>query len=418
MSLKAELVAVGSELLGPLRTDTNTLWLTERLLEAGVDVTVRHTVADDAALLESVLREAMSRADLVIATGGLGPTEDDLTREAAAAALGRRLVRDAGIVEGLRARFASFNRVMPATNEKQGDLIEGARALENPRGTAPGQRLEHRRGRVLVLLPGPPDEMKPLFETHVLPGLRSRGRVIHRRVLKIAGMSESGVDEIAAPVYREFANPRTTILGAPGQIELHLVGEGVGPREADDVIESLAARLHECLPGRIFSDDGRDLPAVVGALLLERGLTLAVAESCTGGLLSARLTDVPGASGFLDRSFVTYSDRSKVEELGVGAELLETAGAVSSEVAAAMAAGSHRVSGADVGVGITGIAGPDGGTPDKPVGLVFIAVDGEAVGGARVHRARFPGGRARVRFQAVQLALEMVRRGLLGLAPL
>jgi nicotinamide-nucleotide amidase len=308
--------------------------------------------------------------------------------------------------------------VMPATNEKQGDLIEGARALENPRGTAPGQRLEHRGGRVLVLLPGPPDEMKPLFETHVLPGLRSRGRVIHRRVLKIAGMSESAVDEIAAPVYREYANPRTTILGAPGQIELHLVGEGVGPRDADDVIESLAARLHERLPGRIFSDDGRDLPAVVGALLLERGLTLAVAESCTGGLLSARLTDVPGASGFLDRSFVTYSNRSKVDELGLDVGLLEAAGAVSAEVAAAMASGSRRVSEADVGVGITGIAGPEGGTPEKPVGLVFIAVDGEVMRGSRVHRARFPGGRARVRFQAVQLALEMLRRGLLGLEPL
>jgi nicotinamide-nucleotide amidase len=418
MSPRAELVAVGSELLGPLRTDTNTVWLTERLLEAGVDVIARHTVADDTALLESVLREAMSRADLVITTGGLGPTEDDLTREAAAAAAGRRLVRDTGIVESLRARFASFNRVMPATNEKQGDLIEGARALENPRGTAPGQRLEHRRGRVLVLLPGPPDEMKPLFETHVLPGLRSRGRVIHRRVLKIAGMSESAVDEIAAPVYREYANPRTTILGAPGQIELHLVGEGVGPRDADDVIESLAARLHERLPGRIFSDDGRDLPAVVGALLLERGLTLAVAESCTGGLLSARLTDVPGASGFLDRSFVTYSNRSKVDELGLDVGLLEAAGAVSAEVAAAMASGSRRVSEADVGVGITGIAGPEGGTPEKPVGLVFIAVDGEVMRGSRVHRARFPGGRARVRFQAVQLALEMLRRGLLGLEPL
>ena len=215
-------------------------------------------MADDAALLESALRGALSRADLVITTGGLGPTEDDLTREAAAAALGRRLVRDAGIVESLRARFASFGRVMPATNEKQGDLIEGARALENPRGTAPGQRVEH-EGRVLVLLPGPPDEMKPLFETHVLPGLRSQGRVIRRRVLKIAGMSESGVDEIAAPVYREFTNPRTTILGAPGQIELHLVGEGAGPREADDAIESLAGASARASP-RAHLQRGRPRP--------------------------------------------------------------------------------------------------------------------------------------------------------------
>ncbi len=224
------------------------------------------------------------------------------------------------------------------------------------------------------------------------------------------------MDEIAAPVYREVENPRTTILGAPGQIELHLVAEGAGVGEADAVIESLAVRLRERLPGRIFSEDGRDLPAVVGALLLDRGLTLAMAESCTGGLLSSRLTGVAGASGFLDRSFVTYSNRAKIDALGVDPVVIDRVGAVSAEVAAAMASGARRSAGADVGIGITGIAGPDGGTADKPVGLVFIALDGQA--GTRVHRARFPGGRERVRFQATQVALEMLRRGLLGLEPL
>jgi nicotinamide-nucleotide amidase len=318
-------------------------------------------------------------------------------------------------VEALRARFASFGRTMPPVNEKQGDLIEGAVALDNPRGTAPGQRVEH-DGRLLVLLPGPPGEMKPLFETHVLPELQSKGRVIRRRVLRIAAMPESQVDEIVAPLYRTVENPRTTILGAPGQIELHLVGEGSSAEEAEQRVESLAIGLRELLPGRIFSEDGRELPAVVGALLVERELTLAVAESCTGGLLSARLTDVPGASRFLDRSFVTYSNRSKVDEVGVEPGLLERAGAVSGDIAAAMAAGARRVAGAKVGIGITGIAGPDGGTDDKPVGLVYIALDGEA--GTRVHLARFPGGRTRVRFQATQIALEMLRRGLLGLEPL
>jgi nicotinamide-nucleotide amidase len=413
--MRAELVAVGSELLGPLRSETNTLWLTEQLLDAGVEVAARETVGDDPDLIASVLRTALARADLVITTGGLGPTADDVTREAAADALGRRLVRDPAIVEALRARFASFGREMPAVNEKQGDLIEGAVALDNPRGTAPGQRIDL-DGRALVLLPGPPGEMKPLFERHVLPPLESKGRVIRRRVLRIAAMPESQVDELVAPLYRTVANPRTTILGAPGQIELHLVGEGASPEEAEARIESLAAGLRERLPGRIFSEDGRELPVVVGALLVERNLTLAVAESCTGGLLSARLTDVPGASRFLDRSFVTYSNRSKVEEVGVLPELLEDVGAVSEDVAAAMAGGARRVAGTAVGIGITGIAGPDGGTDDKPVGLVYIALDGGA--GTRVHRALFPGGRTRVRFQATQIALEMLRRGLLGLEPL
>jgi nicotinamide-nucleotide amidase len=413
--MRAALVAVGSELLGPLRADTNSAWLTEKLLESGVEVVLRSTVADEPELLEATLRTGLERTDIVIATGGLGPTADDVTREAAAAALDRRLVRDASIVEELRARFARFGRAMPAVNEKQADLIEGAVALDNPRGTAPGQRVEH-QGRILILLPGPPGEMKPLFEKHVLPDLRARGRVLRRRVLKIAGMAESQVDEIVAPLYRDVENPHTTILGAPGQIELHLVGEGASREEAEERIETLARGLRERLPGRIFSEDGRELPEVLAGLLLERKLSLAIAESCTGGLLSARLTDVPGASGFLDRSFVTYSNRSKVDELGVDADVLARAGAVSEEVAAAMAAGARRVADSGIGVGITGIAGPEGGTDEKPVGLVYVALDGAA--GTRVKRARFPGGRDRVRFQATQVALEMLRRGLLGLEPL
>jgi nicotinamide-nucleotide amidase len=413
--VKAALVAVGSELLGPLRSDTNTVWLTERLLDAGVEVVQRCIVADEPELLEAALRAVLEKVDVVIATGGLGPTADDLTREAAAAALGRRLVRDASIVEELRVRFARYSRTMPSTNEKQGDIIEGAVAIDNPRGTAPGQRLEH-EGRLLVLLPGPPGEMKPLFDAVILPELRARGRVVRRRVLKIAAMGESQVDEIIAPLYQAVDNPQTTILGAPGQIELHLVGEGASAQEAEERIESLARGLRQRLPGRIFSEDGRELPAVVGALLLERGASLAAAESCTGGLLSARLTDVPGASGFLERSFVTYSNRSKVEELGVDPALIEAEGAVSAEVAAAMAVGARRVAGTDFAVGITGVAGPDGGTADKPVGLLHLAVDED--GGTRTYQRRFLGGRERVRFQATQVALEMLRRGMLGLEPL
>ncbi len=415
--LRAELLAIGSELLGPLRSDTNTLWMTGRLLEVGVEVGARITVADDAALLESAFRTALGRADVVVASGGLGPTEDDLTREAAAAALGRTLHRDQAYVEALKARFARFQRPMPPVNEKQADLIQGAVLLPNARGTAPGQRVEA-DGRLLFLLPGPPGEMKPMFEGQVLPVVRERAgsTVLRTRILRIAAMGESDVEQLVAPVYKTFTNPRTTILGGPGQTELHLVATGASQEEAEGRLEELAAGIRDRLAGRIFSEDGRELPEVVAALFRERRLTLAVAESCTGGLLSTRLTDIPGSSAFFERAFVTYSNRAKVEELGVDPVLVERVGAVSEEVAAAMAAGSRRVAGTDVGVGITGIAGPDGGTPDKPVGLTFVAVDGAA--GTRVRRAHLPGDRERVRMQATQMALEMLRRGLLSLTPL
>ena len=324
--MRAELLAVGSELLGALRSDTNTLWLTEKLLEVGVEVAARITVADDAALLESAFRNALGRADLVIATGGLGPTEDDLTREAAAAALGRGIHRDPAILEALKARFARFVRLMARINEKQADVIDGAVALPNARGTAPGQRVEE-DGKLLFLLPGPPGEMQPMFDgAGAAARARAGGRAVLRtRVLRIAAMAESDVDQVVAPVYKTFTNPRTTILGAAGQVELHLTAGGRSEAEAEERIEALAAGIRLALPGRIFSEDGRELPEVVAHLLRERGRTLAAAESCTGGLLAARLTDVPGASAFLERAFVTYSNRAKVEELGVDAALIEGA---------------------------------------------------------------------------------------------
>jgi nicotinamide-nucleotide amidase len=415
--LRAEILAIGTELLTPLRSETNAVYLTGQLLQEGVDVGARVTVADDPALLESAFRSALGRADIVIATGGLGPTEDDLTREAAAAALGRGLRRDPGILDGLRARFARYGRLMAPVNEKQADLIEGAVMLPNPLGSACGQKVEA-GGRLLFLLPGPPNEMQPMFEEQVLPAIRdrARGALLRTRVLRIASMSESDVEQVAAPIYKTFSNPRTTILGAVGQVELHLTAEGSSAEAVAERLEALASALREALPGRVYSEDGRELPEVVAALLRERRLTLALAESCTGGLLAARLTSVPGASAFLERAYVTYSNQSKVELLGVDPALLASAGAVSAETAAAMAAGARRAARADIAVAITGIAGPDGGTPDKPVGLVFIAIEGPA--GDRVRRIHFPGSRERVRFQASQAALEMLRRGLLGLGPL
>jgi nicotinamide-nucleotide amidase len=417
MALRAEIIAVGSELLTPLRSDTNALVLTARLRELGIDVVARTTVADDVKLLEGTFRNAIARAEVVIATGGLGPTEDDLTREALAAAVGRELQRDPVLVEELKQRFARFKRPMADVNLKQADLIAGATVLRNARGSAPGQRLEE-GSTTVALLPGPPSEMLPMFEEQVVPILVTRvsGRVLRTRILKIASMSESDVEQAVAPVYTAFSNPRTTILGAPGQVELHLTAEGATEAEAHERIEALATGIRAAIAGRVYSEDGRDLHEVLADLLVERGLRIALAESCTGGLLSARLTDVPGSSRFLDRAYVPYANSAKVDQLDIDPALIEGMGAVSEEVARAMAAAVRRKSGADVGVAITGIAGPGGGSPDKPVGLVFIATDGAA--GTRVRRCFFPGERARIRVQAVQAALEMVRRGLLGLVPL
>lgn len=414
--MRAEIIAVGSELLDPLRGETNGAYITARLRSVGVDVLARTIVADDASWLEQAFRQALSRSDVVVATGGLGPTADDLTREAAARAAGRALHRDAGLLEALAARFARFGRVMAPVNAQQADLIAGAVSLPNARGSAPGQYLEQ-DGRLLFLLPGPPGEMQPIFDAQVLPIVRERagGRALVTRVLKIASMGESDVEQIVAPLYRTFENPRTTILGGAGQTELHLTGEGASEQEAAARVEELAAGIHGLLPGRIYSDDGRDLAEVVAALLTERRRTLALAESCTGGLVAARLTAVPGSSAFFERGYVTYGNRAKVELLGVDPQVIERHGAVSEETARAMAAGARRAAGSDLAVAITGIAGPTGATEDKPVGLVFLALAGDGLD--RVRRAQFPGERDRVRGQAAQAALEMVRRAVLGLAP-
>jgi nicotinamide-nucleotide amidase len=413
--VKAEILAVGTELLTPSRVETNAVYITGRLQETGVDVMARVTVADERALLESAFRNALERADVVIATGGLGPTEDDLTREAAAGALGRPIARDPEILEALKARFARYNRAMAEVNAQQADVIEGAVVLPNPRGTAPGQALEI-QGKMLFLLPGPPREMQPMFEAEVLPKIAERvgGAVLQTRILRIASMGESDVEQLVAPIYGAFQNPRTTILGGAGEVELHLTASGVSRAETEARLEELASLIRACLKGRIYSEDGKALPEVLGDLLRERHLTLALAESCTGGLLSARLTDVPGASAFFESGLVTYSNAAKVELLRIDPALIAARGAVSEEVACAMAEGARSRAGASIGVGITGIAGPDGGTPEKPVGLVYVALSGAA--GDRVRKEVFPGDRDRVRQQASQAAMDMIRRGLLGIA--
>lgn len=412
--MQAELLAVGSELLVPGRQETNAATLTRYLLERGCKVVARTTIADDAQALTDSFRLALSRADLVIATGGLGPTEDDLTRECAARALGATLIREPSYVEWLKERFKRFNRPMPSVNEKQADRIEGGRLLMNEKGTAPGQMIE-RDGKILVLLPGPPREMLPLFEREVLPVVEARasGERIVMRIIRIAGMGESDVEQQVAPIYKTFTNPVTTILGGASEVELQLVGTGPTDAEALEKVEQLASRIREVLGPRIYTERGETLENVVAALFMRRGLKLALAESCTGGLVTSRLVSIPGVSAFLDRAFVTYSDKAKRDELGVREETLRSFGAVSEETAREMAAGAIRASGADVAIAVTGIAGPTGGSAEKPVGTVCFALEGAL--GARSTRRIFPSAdRERIIQQAANSALEILRRALVG----
>ena len=413
----AEIIAVGSELLTPDRVDTNSLWLTARLNELGIDVRAKAAVRDDRGDLAAVFTQALSRADLVVTTGGLGPTDDDLTREVVAGALGLALVEDAEILGRLRERFAKRRLPMPEINRRQAQVPVGAVVLPNPNGSAPGLWIE-RGEKIAVLLPGPPREIHPMFETDVRPRLESRtgGRRLRRRVLKITGRAESQVDEVAEPVYsplRRHPVPiETTILATPGQIELHLSAAGSDVPALDRALDAAADRLRDALGSVVFSVDGRSLEAVVGELLRDSGLRIAVAESCTAGLLLGRLTEIPGSSAWVIGGVVAYANDVKTRELGVPEDVLATHGAVSEPVAQAMAEGVRASFGADIGVAITGIAGPSGGSDAKPVGTVVIAVDGQR---PAVKTSMFPGDRQMVRALAVAAALDMVRRSILGL---
>ncbi len=410
--MKVEIIAVGSELLTPDFQDTNSLRLTAGLNAIGLAVSFKTTVGDDAGDLALALRTALRRSRLVLCMGGLGPTEDDRTRETLARVLGRRLVFDRAIRDRIRERFRRRGWPMAATNLKQCYVIEGAEVLENPNGTAPGQWLEAGR-RLVALLPGPPHEILPMFEKDVLPRLARRGKgVTVRRVLRLTGLGESSMESRLKRFYHAVPpEVSVTTLAAFGDLSIRLTYTGPGPRElADRRLEPLERALVRAVGPWIYSLGGESLEEVVGALLRERGLTLACAESCTGGLLGHRLTEVPGSSAYFFESAVTYGNRAKTKRLGVPPALLERHGAVSAPVARAMAEGVRRTSGADLGLAVTGIAGPGGGTPRKPVGLVYVALARER--GTAVVRSLFSGGRSQVKFQSSQKALDLVRKSL------
>jgi len=410
--MNACILAIGSEMLTPFRVDTNSLFITERLNAIGYDVRLKAVVADEVDELARVIGGALAWAEVIVITGGLGPTEDDITRDAVARVLEIPLDVDEGIVERLRDRFAKRGMTMPEINRRQAMVPRGASVLPNANGTAPGLWLE--RGRTaIVLLPGPPREMKPMLEAVISERLapRAGGRSLFRRVLKIAGRAESDVDAQVQPVYGKWTNQAvpisTTILAVLGQIELHLTAAADDRAAADAALDAAVAALQNVLGASVFSVDGRNLEVVVGDLLRQGKLTIAVAESCTGGLLASRLTDVPGSSDYVERGVVCYSNRAKTELAGVPEAMIRDHGAVSEPVAQAMAAGIRSRAGTSIGIGITGIAGPGGGTPEKPVGTVAVAVIGDEE--TRVRTFQFLGGRDMVKFQATQSALNMTR---------
>lgn len=412
--MKAEIIAVGSELLTPDFQDTNSLYLTAGLDTLGIAVAFKTIVGDDENDLARVLRTALGRAGLILCMGGLGPTEDDRTRETLAKALGRRLVFRKAIRDRIRERFRRRGWPMTSSNLKQCYVIEGAEVLENPNGTAPGQWLESGRRRV-VLMPGPPREIKPMFDELVLPRLAGLGRGLAvRRVIRLTGLGESAMENRLRPLYRTVpAGVTVTTLAAPGDLSIRLTCRGVfGRTEAEAKLDALETRIAALLGPWIYSRDGAGLEAVVGALLRARGATVACAESCTGGLIGHRLTEVAGSSDYFLESAVVYGNRAKVHRLGVPARLIERHGAVSAPVARAMAAGVRRTSRAAYGLAVTGIAGPGGGTVRKPVGLVYFAL--AQARGVAVERHIFSGGRSAVKVQASQKALDILRKNLIA----
>jgi nicotinamide-nucleotide amidase len=414
--VNAEIIAIGSELLTPFRQDTNSLYLTEKLNQLGVEVVVKTVVGDSRERLVSVAQHALFRSDLVIFMGGLGPTEDDLTREAVAEALGLQLHRDPEILKKLEQRFAARGYQMTPNNAQQADTITGAVILPNPNGSAPGQWISGKyegRERLIILLPGPPFELKAMFDEQCVERLRAKlpPAYIATRVLKVAMLGESLVDARVAPIYKRYTDVQTTILAGAGDVQFNLFTRADSMEAAQHRVDELAGEIEDEMEDALYASKGESLEQIVGYYLQMRNATLAVAESCTGGLLAERITSIGGSSRYFLGGAVVYSNELKTEFAGVPAGVIKKHGAVSSEVAAAMAEGIRKRCKATFGVGITGVAGPTGGTAEKPVGRVYHALASE--GGTKVEERNFPGDRKRVRWFASQQALDMVRRKLM-----
>jgi nicotinamide-nucleotide amidase len=414
--MKSEIIAVGSEMLTPYRQDTNSLYITEKLNQIGVSVAFKTIVGDRRKDLVNAIRTALGRIDILVLMGGLGPTEDDLTREAAAEALSLTLRRDASLVGALHARAATWRIPMPENNLKQADVLQGATVLANPNGSAPGQWLDTKFAgyrKLILLLPGPPGECRPLFDTECLPRLRAilPSRAIAKRTLRAAMIAESQADKLLAPIYSEYKDVETTILSHAGDIQLTLLCAKTTASSAQSRVDELASRMEEALEDWLYSSQGESLEQIVLYYLGLRQSTLAVAESCTGGMIAQRITSVPGASRSFLGGAIVYSDALKTAIAGVPAKLIAKEGAVSAEVAKALANGIRLRTGATLGLGVTGIAGPSGGSEEKPVGLVYIALS-DAQKNEAVEK-NFRGDRDRIREYASQQALDLIRRRLM-----
>jgi nicotinamide-nucleotide amidase len=414
--MKSEIIAVGSEMLTPWRQDTNSLYLTERLNEIGVAVSFKTIVGDRLKDLVSAIRTALGRIDILIIMGGLGPTEDDLTREAVAEALSLTLRRDAAQVAALHARAATWRISMPQNNLKQADVLQGATLLPNPNGSAPGQWLDvtfEGYRKLVLLVPGPPNECRPIFDEACLPRLRAEAPLRHiaKRTLRAAMIPESQADKLLAPIYTTYPDVETTILAHAGDIQLTLLCSKSSPELAHQRVDELATRLEEALEDWLYSSDGESLEQIVLYYLGLRQSTLAVAESCTGGMIAQRITSVPGSSRSFLGGAIVYADSLKAVFTGVPEDLIAEKGAVSAEVAEALAIGIRLRTGATLGLGITGIAGPTGSTETKPVGLVYIALSDPLR--TEVMDRTFRGDRNRVREFATQQALDLIRRRLM-----
>ncbi|HEV7701445.1 MAG TPA: competence/damage-inducible protein A [Pyrinomonadaceae bacterium] len=407
----AEIIAIGSELLTPTKTDTNSLWLTAKLNDIGIDVKLKTIVGDDGARLEETVRDAMRRSEIVITTGGLGPTADDITREWTAKAVDRGLIYHEDIETHLRERFRNWGREMPEINKRQAYVIDGADVLPNPNGSAVGMLAEI-DGKILAILPGPPRENQAMFTEHVLPRLIGiAGEVfVRRRLLRVMG-GESAVDEVAAPIYSKYPNVETSVLFNRSEVEIHVAARASTESEALVTADTVADELTVALGPSVFSTNGETMEEIIGELLKARAATLAIAESCTGGLIGSRITNVAGSSEYFLEGAVTYSNEAKIRTLNVSPEIIEVHGAVSAECAEAMAAGIRDRADADHAISVTGIAGPGGGSPDKPLGTIFIGyADRKRV---RSTKIVVPGDRYLIRWRASQAALDLLRRQLI-----
>src|SRR6185369_15894672 len=410
----AEIIAVGSEMLTSQRIDTNSLYIADQLNALGVEVRRKLIIGDDRALLADAVRSAMEHAGLVILTGGLGPTEDDVTRQAVADALGRDLLFSQEICDAIEERFRRRQRKMAEINKRQAYVIRGAEVLPNANGTAPGQWIAN-DGRVVIMLPGPPGELKPLFAQECVPRLMKLlpTQVIRARFYRVTGLTESDLDALIAPVYTKYTNPSTTILASPGDIQIHLRARCGSTEDAERLLAEVGGPIEELLGRHLFSRNGDPLEAIIGTLLRERGATLSVAESCTGGMVGERVTSVAGSSDYFLGGFVTYTDRMKTDLLGVDAALIAQHTSVSKEVARAMAEGAQARTGSTFAISITGEAGPESNT-GAPVGTIFAGFAGPD-GPPEALRLAMPGDRTRIRGFATQAALDLLRRRLLKL---